>query len=126
MTLKEKMLFHQIHPAKLATDSLTAAVSLYFFWQHELLAAVILHFLPPIIVSFLLVRYAALEPYQQSPFGHYVERHMTKFIEGVRLFGDLVMVLGAWVHDATLIILGLAVIVGAWCNGLITPKRARR
>jgi hypothetical protein len=120
------MLFHQIHPTKLATDGLSAAVSLRFFWQHELLAGLILHFLPPIVASFLLVRYAMLEPHRQSPFGHYVERHMTKFIEGVRLFGDLVMVLGAWGHDVTLIILGLAVIVGAWCNGLMTLKKARR
>jgi hypothetical protein len=126
MTLKEKMLFHQIHPAKLATDGLSAAVSLYFFWQHELLPALATHFLPPLLASFLLVRYVTLEPYQQSPFGRYVERHMTKFIEGVRTFGDLVMVLGAWVHDWMLIVLGLAVVAGAWCNGLMTAKRARR
>src|SRR5262245_20556154 len=31
MTLKEKILFHQVHPAKLATDIIAAIVSLYFF-----------------------------------------------------------------------------------------------
>jgi hypothetical protein len=124
MTLKEKMLFHQIHPLKLAIDGLAAAFSLYFFWQHQLLAGLILHFLPPILASFLLVRYAALEPYQQSSFGRYVARHMTRIMEWLRLFGDIVMVLGAWAHDVSLLLLGLAVIVGAWCNGLITPKRA--
>jgi len=126
MTLKEKMLFHQIHPAKLATDWLAAAVSLYFFWQHQLLVGLILHFLPPILASFLLVRYAALERYRHAPFGRYVERHMTRFIEAVRLFGDVVMMLGAWAHDLQLLLLGLAVIIGAWCNGLMTPRRARR
>jgi hypothetical protein len=126
MTFKEKMLFHQIHPAKLATDGLAAAVSLYFLWQHQLLIGLALHFLPPILATWLLLRYAALEPYQQSPFGRYVERHMTKLMEGVRLFGDVVMMLGAWVHDVWLLLLGLAVIIGAWCNGLMTSKKVRR
>ena len=36
MTLKEKILFHQVHPAKLATDAISAVISLYFFWQHAL------------------------------------------------------------------------------------------
>ena len=58
MTLKERALYHQIHPLKLGTDILASIVSLYFFWQHELLIALALHFLPPIIMSALLVRYA--------------------------------------------------------------------
>jgi hypothetical protein len=36
VTLKEKILFHQVHPAKLATDIAAAVVSLYFLWQHQL------------------------------------------------------------------------------------------
>jgi hypothetical protein len=124
MTFKDKMLFHQIHPAKLATDWITALASLYYFWQHQLLAGLALHFIPPIFVSLLLVHFAALEPYRQSAFGRYVALHMTRFIEGVRLFGNLAMVLGAWVHDVKLIALGLVVILGAWCNGLLTLRRA--
>jgi hypothetical protein len=36
MKLKEKNLFHQVHPIKLATDIGAAVISLYFFWKHEL------------------------------------------------------------------------------------------
>jgi len=43
MNLKEKILFHQVHPAKLATDILASIVSLYFFWQHDLVTALLTH-----------------------------------------------------------------------------------
>ena len=35
MTLKEKALYHQIHPLKLSTDILASLVSLYLFWLHQ-------------------------------------------------------------------------------------------
>jgi hypothetical protein len=127
MTLKEKALYNQIHLLKLSTDILAAVVSLYLFWMHEPLPALLLHFLPPIIASWLLIRYVDLEPQKASALGHYVEKNMTRLIEGVRLFGDLVMIFGAWKHDVLLLLLGLAVIVGAWCNGLLPSKtRARK
>lgn len=37
MTLEEKILYHQIHPLKLAADIAGEPVSLYWFWQHKLL-----------------------------------------------------------------------------------------
>jgi hypothetical protein len=122
MTLKEKALYHQIHPLKLSTDILAAVVSLYLFWVRQPLPALVLHFAPPLIASWLLIRYADLEPLRQSAFGHYIAKTMSRTIEAVRLFGDLVMIFGAWKHDVLLIVLGLAVIVGAWCNGLIPSK----
>jgi hypothetical protein len=126
MTLKEKALYNQIHPLKLSTDILAAMVSLYLFWLHEPLPALVLHFVPPLIASALLIRYADLEPFKESAFGRYVGSHMTRTIEFIRLFGDLVMILGAWRHDALLLSAGLLVIVGAWCNGLLPSKIRRR
>ena len=125
MTLKEKALYNQIHPLKLSTDILAAAVSLYFFWLHQLLPALLLHFLPPLIASALLMRYADLAPLKETAFGRYVERNMTRTIEFIRLFGDLVMILGAWLHDPLLLSAGLLVIIGAWCNGFL-PSKSRR
>ena len=122
MTLKEKALYNQIHPLKLSTDILAALVSLYFFWLHQPLPALVLHFVPPLIASALLIRYADLESLKVTAFGRYVGRSMTRTIEFVRLFGDLVMILGAWRHDALLLSAGLLVIVGAWCNGLLPSK----
>jgi hypothetical protein len=124
MTAKEKALYHQIHPLKLATDMLAAAISLFLFWRHTLIPALLVHFLPPLIVSWLLIRYAELAPIKDSPLGRYVGQHMTRTIEAVRLFGDIVMVIGAWYHDVLLLLAGLVIIAGAWCNGLL-PSRKR-
>jgi hypothetical protein len=125
MTLKEKALYNQIHPLKLSTDILAAAVSLYLFWVHQPLPALVLHFVPPLAASWLIIRYVDLEPQKDSALGHYVAANMTRTIEAVRLFGDLVMIFGAWRNDPKLIALGLLVIVGAWCNGLL-PSKVRR
>ena len=125
MTLKEKALYHQIHPLKLSTDILAAVVSLYLFWLHKPLPALLLHFGPPVIASALLIRYADLEPLKESGFGHYVGRTMTRTIEGIRLFGDMVMILGAWLHDGLLLSAGLLIVVGGWCNGLLPSKLHR-
>jgi hypothetical protein len=126
MTLKEKALYNQIHPLKLSTDILAAAVSLYFFWLHQLLPALVVHFVPPLVASALLIRYADLEPFKQSAFGYYIGRNMTRTIESIRLFGDLAMVIGAWLHDVLLMSAGLLVIIGAWCSGLLPSKKRSR
>jgi hypothetical protein len=42
MTLNDRILFHQIHPAKLVTDASAAALCLYFLWRPDLALAVVL------------------------------------------------------------------------------------
>jgi len=126
MTPKEKALYNQIHPLKLSTDILAAVISLYLFWVHQPVPAVVLHFAPPLIASWLLIRYADLEPLKESAFGRYVAANMTRTIEAIRLFGDLVMIFGAWTQDPLLLTAGLLVVAGAWCNGLLPSKSRRR
>ena len=70
--------------------------------------------------------FGALEPLRDSAFGRYVKRNMTRVIEMVRLFGDVVTMFGAWYHDWMLIAAGFAVILGAWANGLLPSGLARR
>ncbi len=106
MRLAEKILYHQVHPAKLATDFGSAAVSLYFFWQHALALALLIHLVPPIAASLALIRFAPLESYEQSPVGAYLRRYMTRPFEALRLAGDSVMALGAWLHQPLTIALG--------------------
>lgn len=122
MTLREKALYHQIHPAKLATDILAEPVSLYFFWRHDLALGLATHFMPPIIASALVIGFADLQPLKASPLGRYVSQHMTRAVEGVRLAGDLVMVAGAWLRSPWLIALGLAIVAAAWLSGRIAPR----
>jgi hypothetical protein len=72
----------------------------------------------PIVTSLLLVRYGDLEAYKSSRASAYLRRHMTRTVEGVRFAGDIVMAIDAWFHHPSLIALGVAVIIFAWCSGL--------
>lgn len=124
MTLKEKALYHQISPWKLAADIGCEPVSLYFFWQHSLAVGLVIHFLPPVAASLLLLRYGNFEAYKASPAGAYLRRHMTRTVELVRIAGDVAMVFGAWFHAPLLIALGVAVIVLAWSSGSLRKQRS--
>lgn len=119
MTLREKALYHQIHPAKLATDILAELVSLYFLWRHQLALGLVTHFLPPILASALLVQFGNFEAQKNSRFGRYVAKHMTRAAEATRLAGDLLMALGAWLRSPILIASGLLIVIGAWTIGLL-------
>ena len=122
LTFREKALYHQIHPAKLATDILTEPVSLYLLWRHDLVPGLASHFLPPMIASLAVVGFADLRWLKASPLGRYVARNMNRTVEGARLFGDLVMVAGAWLRQPWLIGLGLAIIAAAWLGGRLVGR----
>jgi hypothetical protein len=61
MDQKEKMLYHQIHPLKLLVDWGTMPVSLLLFWKHKPALALLVGFLPSIVATALMMRYADLE-----------------------------------------------------------------
>lgn len=118
MTRDEKILYHQIHPLKLATDWGVTPLSLYFFWRHKPVAALAVSFLPAIISSWAITQYADLEPYKQSPLGRYLKKYMTPEMQAVRLGGFGITALGAWSHRAWLISVGFAVVLFGWLRGV--------
>jgi hypothetical protein len=125
MTLRERALYHQIHPAKLAVDILSEPVSLYFFWRHALWLGLATHFLPAIAASALVMTFVDFEPLKASRLGRYIGRHMTRAVEGARLAGDLVMVAGAWLRLWPLFPLGIAIVAGAWLSGWVRDRLTR-
>ena len=79
MTPKEKALYPSDPPGSSSRPiALSSVVSLYFLWQHQLVIALALHFLPPIIASGLLIRFGKIEPLRDSALGRYVGRNMTR------------------------------------------------
>ncbi len=124
MSLREKALYHQIHPYKLATDIGAGVVSLVLFWRHMLWLGLAVHLAPPIIASALIIAFVDHAPLKASPLGHYVGRHMTRPVEAARLAGDVVMVLGAWFHLAWVIGFGLVIVIGAWAHGRLVDAAA--
>jgi hypothetical protein len=115
VTLKEKVLFHQIHPAKLATDIAAAVISLYFLWEHDLVIGLLTHFTPPPIASAAVIRFADLNTYKTSRLGAYLARYM-----GTRLAGDLISVVAAWYQSPVGILTGLGIVFAAWTYGLLS------
>jgi hypothetical protein len=126
MTPQEKYLYHQIHPLKLLTDWGTGLLSLYLFWHHQLILAAAIALIPPIVASWLLIKFANLEGQRAARFGHYVQRSMTRAMETLRLLGYIVMAAGAWYHTPWIIGLGLCIILFAWLNGILLGPTAKR
>lgn len=127
MNFEEKSLYQQIHPLKLLTDWGTGIVALYLFWQHALITALLVAFVPSLLVSLWLIRCANLDKYKQSRFGQYVRQHMTRWMQALRLVGYGVMAMAAWYHHAWLMLLGLLAILLAWFRGVLFPfSRDRR
>jgi len=121
MEFRDRVLYHQIHPAKLLTDGVTAAAATALLWRHWLAWALVVGFLPSILVTLALLRWADLEPYRHSAFGHYVGRFMTRRVEGARFGGLAVLWSGAWLRCPTLIALGVAGIAACWLWGIRAP-----
>jgi hypothetical protein len=123
MTREEKILYHQIHPLKLFTDWTAGFAALPLLRRHRLRAALLVTLVPSILSSILVIRYADLEPYKRSAFGRYVERYMTREMQGVRLAGYLIMSLGAWYRRPWSMPLGLLVVLFGWSRGVLFPRR---
>ena len=119
----EIKLYHRIHPVKLATDIAAAIAFLFFLWHHEVGFALVSGFLPPIIVSgAMMIRAPNLEKLKNSPMGRYIAKYMSPTVEAVRFLTLVPMAWGAWTHHVWLIVLGLAMLLLAWCNGLVWPR----
>ena len=118
MDFGEKVLYHQIHPAKLAADVGASLVSTYLMWRHKCVAALLSSFVPSTIASVLVIRYADLEKRKRSPFGRYMHRYMNRRVEAWRFFGQVVIWVGAWYRVGKLVPIGWAIVVAAWTNGL--------
>jgi hypothetical protein len=125
MDFREKKLYHQIHPFKLTTDIGVTPIFLFFLWQHRIAPAIILGFVPPILVSTAMMIWPPdLEKLQNSALGNYISEYMTPAIEAIRLLSLVPMAWGAWIHDLWLIALGFLILLLAWCNSLFLHPRS--
>jgi hypothetical protein len=119
MTLSDRILFHQIHPAKLVTDVSAAMLCLYFLWQRDLSLAIVVAMVPPLIASGLVLGFADLEALKQSALGAYIKRYMTPAMQLLRVCGFLVMAVAAWNHAPLAVLAGLVVVAAVWLRGVI-------
>jgi hypothetical protein len=124
MDFREKKLYHQIHPLKLAVDIGVTPIFLFFLWHHQIARALLVAFVPPVLVSAAMMVWPPdLERLKNSSLGRYLSKYMTPTIEAVRLQTLVPMAWGGWIHSLWPIALGMLVLLLAWCNGLILPSR---
>jgi hypothetical protein len=114
LSRKEALLYHQIHPAKLAVDISTGLGSTALLWGHHWLRAAALALAPSVVATALLIRFADLERLKASAFGRYVAFHMTAAATATRSLGQLVMWAAAWWQLGWAIAVGFALIVVGW------------
>ena len=123
MALQEKALCHQIHPLKPFTEIGATPISLILFWQQQRLPGLLVSFVPSILVSAALIRWANLEWLKPAAFGRYIATYMARPMQALRLAGFFVLVVGAWLHIWQLIPLGVLLVILAWLRGLLFPHR---
>jgi hypothetical protein len=119
LTLRERVLYHQIHPAKLFADVATALVAIDLFWRHALAPGLIVGILPPLLVSAVLVNEADLERYRSSPMGAYLRRFMPGWVQALRLFAIGFAFYAAWFHAPAGVVGSLVLVVACWANGIV-------
>ena len=117
MDLQERYLYHQIHPLKLFTDFAAGILALYPLWQHNLYVAILVAFVPSVIVSFFLMFFVNLGKYKASPLGEYLNKYMTRQMESIRFAGYALMAVGAWIHRVWMIPIGFVIVLFGWLKG---------
>ena len=118
MDFSEKVLYQQIHPAKLVADVSGSIVSTYLMWRRRFAWAMLAAFVPAILASALVMRYADLESRKHSRFGRYMRRYMNRRVEAWRFLGQVVIWVGAWYRVGKFVPIGWAIVVAAWASGL--------
>lgn len=117
MTVREKLLYHHAHPAKLMVDGVSAVVAAWLLWEQHLLRAAAVGLVPPIVTSLLVLQFVDLERVKRSPLGRYVGRHMSLPLHITAVAGVFIFWGGAWYRSIFYCIVGLLVIVFAWVRG---------
>jgi hypothetical protein len=124
MDRAERLLYHQIHPAKLATDLTAEAASTVLLWRHRLVAGLLVRLVPAVVASAVLIRRTEdLERLRASEAGRYVHDHVTPRAQAVRAIGDVLTAIGAWRRRPVIILLGWAVVAAGWSGGLLPRNR---
>jgi hypothetical protein len=80
-------------------------------------------FVPPVLASALIIRFANLEKYKQSAFGRYIAVYMTTPVVVVRVLGTVLTHIGAWYRIPILIPLGWMTVLLGWLRGILWPKQ---
>ncbi len=122
MELREKVLYHQIHPLKLAADISSGLACLILLWLHILAPAIAIAVFIPVGVSSGVICLADLEALKRSWAGKRMGR-MTGALQAARLAFFILSAVAAWYDDALWMAFGLLSIAAIWYHVLRGNER---
>lgn len=126
MTHDERRLYHLIHPAKLFADVVGASAALAAFWAGWPAAGVLAAVAVPVLASAILLHRADLEAQKRSRLGRYIRKYFPKSARAQRHAGFAVLAYGTWSRTFLIGVVGVALIVHAWTQGLLIPRDVRK
>jgi hypothetical protein len=116
MQLADKVLVHQVHPAKIGADVTASMVSNVLLWKAQPKTAVAVRVLLSVVGSAAVLSLADLDALAKTRRGQYVLQHMPPSAQAVRLAGDALMGFGAHRRSFVLLLAGAAVIASGWSH----------
>jgi hypothetical protein len=116
MQLADKILVHQVHPAKIIADVTASVASNVLLWKGQPKAALAARIVLPVVGSLAVFTLADLDALARTSRGRYVLAHMPPSAQAVRLAGDALMGLGARRRNVALVLAGAAVIAAGWSH----------
>lgn len=116
------MLYHQVHPLKIATDIGSSVVAILLLWNGDLVLGLAVALLAPVAGSAIVMATADLAPYRDGAIGAYLRRYMGPLPQAIRLALGLTILYAAWVRGAVVIVACVLLIAIVWLNGILRPR----
>ena len=116
MQLADKILVHQVHPAKIGADVTASMVSNILLWKEQPKTAVTVRVLLSVAGSAAVLSLADLDALAKTRRGQYVLAHMPPSAQAVRLAGDALMGFGAHRRSFALLLAGAGIIAAGWSH----------
>jgi hypothetical protein len=126
MTLREKLLYHHNHPAKLVVDVLAVIAAAALLWQQHLYRAAAVGLAVPAIASAGVLWFADGDTLKDLRLGRYEARAVTWAMVMIRVAGVFVFWGGAWYRSAMVSLVGLIVIGLTWVRVPLFRTRSPR
>jgi len=122
MTVREKVLYQQVHLLTLIADGVGFAAGAALLWHQHLLRAMAIGLGLPIAASVTVMWCVNLERLAQSRSGRYVARYMTPWTVVARVIGVFVAWEGAWYQSAFWCCVGMLIVVLVWARGVLDDR----
>jgi hypothetical protein len=125
MSFRDRLLYHQIHPAKIATDASFGLLALVLLWRQRVVAGILLVTVTSLSSSVWLLIHSDLDRYRQSRAGRYMRVYQTAPVQLAR-FGSYGMMLAAARRRNTWVLaIGATALPTCWFYGLLLTDRNR-